>query len=131
MLTGEQLGRALTAAMSLKNVKEHDVAAEFGVKTPSVYGWKATGRIAQKHLNHLVEYFSDVVPPSHWGMLPLLPSLPNGVDELEAQLLAIFRQLSDQSREFLLADANKYLTLEHPENGPHNPFGRRKRTARV
>lgn len=131
MLTGERLGQALAAAMALKNVKETDVAAEFGVKAPSVYGWKATGRIAKKHLNHLVEYFSDVVPPSHWGMLPLLPSLPNGIDELEAQLLAIFRQLSDQSRDFLLADANKYLTLEHPEYALHNPFGRRKRTERV
>lgn len=131
MLTGERLGQALAAAMALKNVKEADIAAEFGVRAPSVYGWKATGRIAKKHLNHLVEYFSDVVPPSHWGMHPLLPTLPNGLDELESQLVAIFRQLSDQSRDWLLADANKYLTLESPDHAPHNPFGRRKRPARV
>lgn len=59
---------ALTKAMSLKNVGPTEVARAFGVKPPSVKGWQGKGTIHKKHLTKLVEYFADVVPPSHWGL---------------------------------------------------------------
>ena len=68
MLTRKELGPAMDEAIRMKGVKKADVAREFGVKPPSVTGWIQTGRIAKEHLGKLVEYFSDVVSPSHFGM---------------------------------------------------------------
>ncbi len=44
------------------------MARHFGVKPPSVSGWITTGRIDKHRLNELFDYFSDTVPPSHWGL---------------------------------------------------------------
>ena len=77
MLSGEQLGAALTQAMELKNVGPTEVANHFGIKPPSVKDWQRKGCIHKKHLGRLVAYFSDVVSPAHWG-----------VQQLEAQALA-------------------------------------------
>lgn len=68
MLTGEKLGNAIREAMRLKGVTPTEVAAEFGVKPPSVHDWRKTGRVSKKHLDKLVSYFLDVVPPQHWGI---------------------------------------------------------------
>jgi len=64
----ETLGKALSDAMERKGVGPTEVAHHFGVKPPSVTDWKTTGRIAKKHIEKLVEYFSDVVGPEHWGL---------------------------------------------------------------
>lgn len=68
MLSGKALGDAIAQAIALKNVNKNQVAREFDVSPPSVIGWINTGRIAKKHLDKLIEYFSDVVPPSHFGI---------------------------------------------------------------
>lgn len=68
MLTGTELGAALDRAIKLKGVTKKAVADHFGVKPPSVQDWIKFGRIGKQHLNELVAYFSDVVPPQHWGM---------------------------------------------------------------
>lgn len=70
MLTGKELGDALARAMATKQVNQPAVAKEFGVQQPSVSEWIRFGRIAKKHIPHLVEYFSDVVGPEHWGLPP-------------------------------------------------------------
>lgn len=72
MYSGEKLGEAIKEAMRLKNVTQSQVAHEFGVKQPSVAGWTKTGRIAKDHIDKLIEYFSDVVPPSHFGIESLV-----------------------------------------------------------
>lgn len=68
MLTGKELGDALKVAIEKKDVTKVAVADYFGVKPPSVQDWIKFGRIGKQHLNNLVAYFADVVPPSHWGM---------------------------------------------------------------
>jgi len=68
MLMGESLGAALREAMKQKGVTQHDVAAAFGVRQPSVSEWLRYGRVAKKHIPALVNYFSDVVGPEHWGL---------------------------------------------------------------
>lgn len=68
MLTGKELGSAIDKAIKLKGVKKSEVAKEFGIKPPSVTSWIQTGRVAKEHLGKLIEYFSDVVQPSHFGM---------------------------------------------------------------
>ena len=68
MYTGEKLGDAIRRAMQLKDVTQSQVAEKFGVKQPSVAGWIKNGRIGKKHIDDLIEYFSDVVPPSHFGI---------------------------------------------------------------
>jgi predicted XRE-type DNA-binding protein len=68
VLTGAQLGAALKEAMTRKGVTQNDVAAEFGVAQSSVSEWIKYGRIAKKHLNHLVVYFAAEVGPQHWGL---------------------------------------------------------------
>lgn len=68
MLTGQDLGRAIEIAIQKKNVKKADVARAFNVKPQSVNDWVKHGRVAKQHLMNLVEYFSDVVEPSHFGL---------------------------------------------------------------
>lgn len=68
MLTGKELGAAIECAIEKKGVKKADVARAFGIKPPSVTSWIKTGRVAKEHLGKLVEYFSDVVEPAHFGM---------------------------------------------------------------
>jgi hypothetical protein len=78
MLTGPELGAALRAAISKKaalyesqghgRLTKKNVAEAFGVKPPSLQDWMNFGRIGKQHLNTLVEYFSDVVGPEHWGI---------------------------------------------------------------
>jgi|GEM_PF-5919503 len=67
MLTGPDLGKAIAEAIRLKGVSKAAVARHFGIAQPSVYTWIAHGRIGKQHLEELVEYFSDVVGPAHWG----------------------------------------------------------------
>ena len=54
--------------MAQKGVSQSVVAGEFEIKQPSVSEWIKYGRIGKRHLTHLVEYFSDVVGPDHWGL---------------------------------------------------------------
>jgi SOS-response transcriptional repressor LexA len=68
MLSGPELGAALTAAMQKKGVGPSAVAEAFGVKPPSVKDWQQFGRLHKKHIPTLVSYFADVVGPEHWGL---------------------------------------------------------------
>lgn len=68
MLTGEQLGRAISDAIQKKGVTQRAVAAHFGVKPPSVQDWIKRGTIDKGKLPALWAYFSDTVGPEHWGL---------------------------------------------------------------
>lgn len=84
MYTGEKLGDAIRRAMQLKDVTQSQVAEKFGVKQPSVAGWIKNGRIGKQHIDDLIEYFSDVVPPSHFGIENMVVAntpLPYRTDE--------------------------------------------------
>lgn len=71
MLAGQELGKALVQAMSLKGVGPSALARQFKVTPSSVGDWRKRGCIHKRHLGPLVEFFSDVVPPSHWGLKPM------------------------------------------------------------
>ena len=84
MYTGEKLGEAIKTAMKLKDVTQSEVADKFGVRQPSVSGWIKSGRVGKKHIDDLIEYFSDVVPPSHFGIENMVVAntpLPYRTDE--------------------------------------------------
>jgi len=68
MLTGQELGAAIESARTLKGISKKKLADEFSVAPPSVQGWVKFGRIDKAKLMGLIKYFSDVVPPSHWGL---------------------------------------------------------------
>ncbi|WP_342649120.1 S24 family peptidase [Pseudomonas sp. REB1044] len=68
MLTGADLGAAIESARKKKNVTKKKLADDFGVAAPSVQGWVKFGRIKKSKLMDLITYFSDVVPPAHWGL---------------------------------------------------------------
>ncbi|WP_217045918.1 hypothetical protein [Burkholderia multivorans] len=71
MLTGKELGDALRAAIEKKAITKKAVADHFDVRPQSVQDWINFGRIGKKHLNELVAFFSDVVGPEHWGLIPV------------------------------------------------------------
>lgn len=104
MHTGPQLGQALKAAMTLKGVKQDAVAAEFGIKQPSVSEWTKLGRIGKKHIPRLVKYFEDVVGPEHWGLPPEWASSGPQDDLLplrdgEPDVIRAFRLLEQPDRD--------------------------------
>lgn len=89
MHTGKELGDALREAMRLKNVKQKQLALEFGVAQPSVSEWLSLGRISKSHIPKLLYYFKDQVGPDHWG-------LPFTKEEFD--LLYNYRLLHDEAR---------------------------------
>lgn len=74
MLTGKELGAAIESARIAKGVSKKKLAEDFGVKPPSVQGWVNTGRINKSALMRLMDYFSDVAGPEHWGLSPQMAS---------------------------------------------------------
>lgn len=71
MLAGQELGQALERAMAMKGIGPSALARQFNVTPSSVGDWRKRGCIHKRHLGRLVEFFADVVPPSHWGLKPL------------------------------------------------------------
>lgn len=111
MLEGPALGHALREAMTRKRVTQQQVADVFGVKQPSVADWLKHGRVAKRHINRMLEFFSDVVGPEHWGLPTGEAShiQPAVVSEqpanygpeltpLEHELLAALRQLPESEQ---------------------------------
>lgn len=70
MLAGQELGEALARAMAIKGVGPSALARQFKVTPSSIGDWRKRGCIHKRHLGPLVEFFSDVVPPAHWGLKP-------------------------------------------------------------
>ncbi len=92
MLQGQALGAALKEAMARKGVTQAQVAAEFGIAQSSVSEWIKFGRVAKKHLTHLVDFFGTHVPPQHWGLPPTwgIASTLGGAGEARSMSLHAF-----------------------------------------
>ncbi len=125
MLTGKKLGEALSKAIKLKGISKAALAREFKVTPPSIQDWIKYGRIAKKHINHLVDFFSDVVPPEHWGLSKEKITFENpSIDsEYLALLNAVVQKLmsgerSDQMDLVLLA--MKQLVKTDSDQKPNN-----------
>lgn len=118
MLTGPQLGDAIRDAMKRKQVTQQQVADFFGVKQSSVSEWLKFGRIHKKHLLRLVDYFSSVVGPEHWGLPrgwshadPDADLLP--LRDRERDLLPAFRLLDDREKDEILAHVRQIVVAKH------------------
>lgn len=99
MLSGRALGDALREAMRLKGVKQGDVASEFEVAQSSVSEWIKFGRIAKKHIPHLVSYFSSHVGPTHWGLPDSWGQAANMLLVEEVELLFHFRKIRSDAKQ--------------------------------
>lgn len=94
MLDGEKLVAALAAAMALKKDKDprfgpSELGRLLGIKQPSASELLKTGRLKKDRYLKLVEAFSDVVGPEHWG-------LPYNSEDFEA--LRLFQKLPPDAR---------------------------------
>lgn len=98
MLSGAALGAALKVAMDLKGVNQADVAKEFDVKQPSVSEWIKYGRIAKRHIPHLVAYFSSHVGPAHWGLPASWQAAEVTMLMDEAELLLHYRAMPEDAK---------------------------------
>lgn len=67
MLTGQDLGNAIKAALKKKGMRQKDLADHFGIKAPSVSDWLKYGRVSKEKIPALIQYFSDVVDLEYWG----------------------------------------------------------------
>jgi phage repressor protein C with HTH and peptisase S24 domain len=110
MLTGKELGAAIESARMKKGVSKKKLADDFLVAPPSVQGWVKFGRIDKAKLMDLITYFSDVVPPTHWGLdgwasLQMNPSINasetisvEGLPAALAQKITSYRSVIDVPR---------------------------------
>ena len=74
MLSGKDLARALVVAMEKKPVGTNELARHFGIKSSSVSEWRKTGKISKEKIAPLIDFFSDVAGPEHWGLSNLTSS---------------------------------------------------------
>lgn len=118
MHTGKQLGDAIRAAMELKGVKQQAVAEAFGVKQSSVSEWLSFGRLHKKHLTRLVDYFSDVVGPEHWGLPKTWGRhqsseelLPLAADEID--MISAYRLLDAEDKAEFYAHLGQTVLNKH------------------
>lgn len=81
MLSGKDLGNAIETAIRKKGIKKMDLAQDLGVQQASVTGWVKNGRISKENFNKILDYFSDVVSPEHFGVDNII--LKNQFDKLD------------------------------------------------
>lgn len=70
------IGHKLKAHMEANQIKVAEVAAVFGVKSPSVYDWINFGRMDKKHYATLVKWSG--MPIEYWLNIPHQMSRPEG-----------------------------------------------------
>lgn len=119
MYSGEKLGNAIKEAIKLKGIKQAELADFLGVRAPAVSGWIKTGKISRENAQKLIEYFSDVVEPSHFGIESLIFNQQNQNHGLGTQNNVIGTQ-----NNFLSNPSNLKQTIM-PDNSfaPHIPQG--------
>ena len=110
-----KLAAKLREAMAERGMSKAELAQKMGVKTPSVYDWLTYGRIAKGRLPALVDIFGR---PLEWWF----GDDEEPVEPLEKQLLALYRGLSPEFKERLLADANKLHSYENQQPSLSNPY---------
>lgn len=73
MKQGIELGKAIAEALPLVidgvrfNTKA-DVARALGIEPPSLHSWMQTGRVSPRKKMALLNLFSTVTTPQHWGL---------------------------------------------------------------
>lgn len=73
MKQGKELGQAITEAVELKidgiNYRSKaSIARALGIEPPSLHSWMRTGRISPHKKMAMLDLFSTVTTPQHWGL---------------------------------------------------------------
>lgn len=113
--TDLNLGAKLTQQLEKTGLSNAEIARHFDVSRQAIGEWKRTGRIAKSRLPALAKLTGTSL--SWW-----VGDDEEPVEPLEQQLLKLYRELSDDFKERLLADANKLHAYEHPEVSASNPY---------
>lgn len=134
MLKGKEFGSAIGEAIKLKLAagsasSKAEIARHFGMKPPSLSDWVKKGSVSKDKLPELWRYFSDVVGPDHWGLLPSeWPAGLSGVeigppspdeDPLvlttatpdESRLLYMFRDLPTEIQDHIMTTASSLFDM--------------------
>jgi transcriptional regulator with XRE-family HTH domain len=93
---------------------QQQVADELNVTKGAVSQWENDQTVPE------LEYFVGFCVYTNASADELL--LHRDMDQLLRQLIDIWKRLSPDGRDELIGKANRILTEEHPEPGPHNPF---------
>lgn len=121
MLTGKELGAAISEAIKRKRCTKAELARHFAIKPPSISDWVKRGTIGKEKLPELFQFFSDVVGPEHWGLSGLLVARkpnpapyvtarrPSENEKLMADLIAIAKRPNDRGLAQLIERAEVLL----------------------
>lgn len=110
------LGDRMRAARLAARKTQEEVAAKLNVTKGAVSQWENDGTVPE------LEYFMAFCSFTGASADEIL--LGRDMDPLLRQLVHIWESLSTEGKDTLLGNANRILTDEKPEPGPHNPFGR-------
>lgn len=104
----------MKAAREKAKKTQQQVADELDVTKGAVSQWENDQTVPE------LEYFVAFCVYTNASADDIL--LHREMDPLLRQLIEIWRRLTPDGRDELLGKANRILTEEHPEPGPHNPF---------
>lgn len=110
------LGDRMRAARRAAHKTQEQVADRLNVTKGAVSQWENDGTVPE------LEYFMAFCALTGASADEIL--LGRDMDPLLRQLVHIWERLSPDGKDTLLGNANRILTEEKPEPGPHNPFGR-------
>ena len=108
------LGARMQAVRKRAKKTQQQVADRLGVTKGAVSQWENNQTVPE------LEYFVDFCVYTDASADEIL--LHRDMDPLLGQLIDIWKRLSADGRDELIGKANRILTEEHPEPGPHNPF---------
>lgn len=116
------LGDKIRAARLAARKTQDQVAEKLGLTKGAISQWENDGTIPE------LQTFMDFCKYTGASADEIL--LDRDMDPLLRQLILIWEKLSSDGRDTLLGNANRLLTEEHPEPGPHNPFGSKLQASR-
>lgn len=108
------LGRQMRAARERAQKTQQQVADHLDVTKGAVSQWENDQTVPE------LEYFVEFCVYTDTSADEIL--LHREMDPLLRQLVQIWKRLSQDGRDTLLGNANRLLSKERPEPGPHNPF---------
>ncbi len=108
------LGSKMRAARERAQKTQQQVAEHLELTKGAVSQWENDQTIPE------LEYFVEFCMYTDASADDIL--LHRDMDPLLRQLIEIWKSLSQDGKDSLLGNANRLLSQEHPEAGPHNPF---------
>lgn len=109
------LGSRIKAARNTAKKTQDQVAEALGVTKGAVSQWENGGTIPE------LEYFMEFCRYTKASADEVL--LDRKQDPLLHQLVTLYSELTPDSRDTLLGNANRLHNRDHPGSSPANPFG--------